>query len=213
MNAHTGVIFHLAVGKMNAETFGSRLRLWRRTNMVKQAALAHDLGVTQAAVSRWENGLDTPSARLMGKLEDLLTNRDSLPLIERHFIERQAAVRGLFDIDGVRLLTSSHGLRQLWPDFAAMQDIALADYVVGELAALIHDAEYSRQIRKGEMLLVTGVTERHLDLDIDHAVRHRWHVCMRPIGTKILGDMVFEPCAAATPAGIESVLNAHDLTG
>lgn len=181
--------------------------------MVKQAALAHDLGVTQAAVSRWENGLDTPSARLMGKLEDLLTNRDNPPLLERRFIERQAAVRGLFDLDGVRLLTSSHGFRQLWPDFAAMEDVALADNMVGELAALVHDAEYARQIRKGEMLLVTGVTERHLDLDIDHAVRHRWHVCMRPFGTKIVADMVFEPCDPAVPVGIESLLNANDLTG
>lgn len=40
--------------------FGTQLRQWRKANHIKQAAIAHDLNVTQAAISRWENGVDEP---------------------------------------------------------------------------------------------------------------------------------------------------------
>jgi transcriptional regulator with XRE-family HTH domain len=196
---------------MNAEGFASRLRLWRRANMVKQASLAHDLGVTQAAVSRWENGIDTPSPALMRKLKDLLAKSGNNAFPERRLIERQSVVRALFDLDGTYLLASSQGMRKLWPSFAGMTDIPLADYLIGELAGLLHDDETTRSIRKGEVLLVTGVTERHLNLDVDHAVRHRWHLSMRTCDARSVGDLVLEPCDPAMRVGIDTVLNVHDL--
>ena len=41
--------------------FGRRLKRLRRATGMKQAALAHVMRVDQASVSRWENGVQTPS--------------------------------------------------------------------------------------------------------------------------------------------------------
>lgn len=38
------------------DCLGPTLRRWRVINRVKQAALAEELGVSQATVSRWESG-------------------------------------------------------------------------------------------------------------------------------------------------------------
>ena len=198
---------------MNAESIGARLKLWRRANMVKQSALAHDLGVTQAAVSRWENELDMPSATMVRRLQDLLTRTNDSALPERRFIERQSTVRALFDFDGVRLIASSKGCSALWPGFSEMTEVPLADSMVGETASLIHERDYQRQIRRGELVVVSGVSERHVSLKIDQSVRHRWHICLRPFGARMLADMVFEPCDRETPTGIESSLYIDALMG
>jgi DNA-binding transcriptional regulator YiaG len=49
----------------------SVLRHHRFTHNLKQAALAHDLGVTQAMISRWESGRATPSDAMQARLKRL----------------------------------------------------------------------------------------------------------------------------------------------
>jgi transcriptional regulator with XRE-family HTH domain len=41
---------------------------YRKTQGLKQEAVAYDLGVSQATVSRWENGLSTPCVAVQNKL-------------------------------------------------------------------------------------------------------------------------------------------------
>lgn len=198
---------------MTAATFGARLKLWRRANLVKQVSLAQDLGVTQAAVSRWENEIDTPSPVMARRLAELMSRTRDPARPEMRFIEQQSSVRALFDLDGARLLATSKGFRTLWPKFAAMTDTPMADFMVGESASLIHDQDYHRQLCRGELVVVSGVSDRHVNLDIDTAVRHRWHICKRTTGSRVLIEMAFEPCDATTPTGIETSLFAEDLLG
>ena len=54
---------------------GKLLRRWRHLNSVKQAALAADLGVTQATLSRWETGKRHPTGHVALRLRELLTAR------------------------------------------------------------------------------------------------------------------------------------------
>ncbi len=54
---------------------GPSLRRWRTLNRVKQAALAADLGVSQAMISRWEAGLARPEGRHASAVMALLTAR------------------------------------------------------------------------------------------------------------------------------------------
>lgn len=58
-----------------ANHLGASLRRWRLLNRVKQAALAADMGVSQATVSRWESGRLAPALREEARLVELLSAR------------------------------------------------------------------------------------------------------------------------------------------
>ena len=49
----------------------SVIRHYRLSKGLKQAALAHDLNVTQTMVSRWESGMALPSPRIQERIFDL----------------------------------------------------------------------------------------------------------------------------------------------
>ena len=48
------------------------LRAWRKAHGISQQALAARLNVSQAAVSRWEAGIDAPSLEVLGRIKALL---------------------------------------------------------------------------------------------------------------------------------------------
>ncbi|WP_323763033.1 helix-turn-helix transcriptional regulator [Maricaulis sp.] len=88
----------------------SVIRHYRLSKGLKQAALAHDLGVTQTMVSRWESATAIPSARIQARLFDLYwasqasVSRDVwLDRIERH-----PAVVGVINAAG-RMVRASRG--------------------------------------------------------------------------------------------------------
>lgn len=195
-----------------AERFGARLKAWRRVHGVKQAALAYRLGVTQPAVARWERGLDLPAPARLKQLQEMMAGamRDELAL-DRLFIGRQSAIRALVDCDGVRMVATSAGFQSIWPTSSMLLDIPMIDCLVGEASHLIHDEALSRDIRKGSLGLVSGVSDRHLDLPIDIAIRHRWHICFRRYGARMLADMVYEPCSADLPQGITDLVHVDAL--
>ena len=54
-------------------SLAANLRRWRRLNGIKQQALAADLGVSQATLSRWEAGKQRPEAAMNRRLRRLLS--------------------------------------------------------------------------------------------------------------------------------------------
>ena len=48
------------------------IREARQKKDMTQEALAHEMGVTQAAVSQWENGITIPKTRDLLKIADVL---------------------------------------------------------------------------------------------------------------------------------------------
>lgn len=89
-----------------------QIKDWRKRSYLSQSDLAHRLNVSQQAVSRWENGLDTPSAEVLRRLIDLMTSDDEL-FVEAAFIRDQSTIRALVDTDGARLLCFSRGFEAL----------------------------------------------------------------------------------------------------
>lgn len=97
-------------------SLGPSLRRWRALNRIKQEVLAHELGVSQARISRWESGHAQPDGRHLLKITQLLRARPST-----------AADRALLDLvsrssDSVhlvcdlthRLLAMSAGREKEW---------------------------------------------------------------------------------------------------
>lgn len=193
-------------------SIGSRLRQWRRANRINQQSVAAALGVTQAAISRWENAVDFPSLPAFLKITDLIARgiHDDLA-VDRMFISRLNSIEAIFDLDGIRLEATSGGMNRLWPGFAGMVSQPFEAFMVGESRLVIDNADLRKSVFRGEVALISGVTERHLDIAADHPVRHRWVTRFRRYGDRMLTHMVYEPCDPSVPLGIEDILHLDDF--
>lgn len=181
-------------------------------NQVKQSALASDLRVTQAAISRWENGRDIPTTTKLAHLLNIMRKHSPYYLVETSYIKRLHSMRALFAFDGIRLLVSSYGMKQAWPEFAQMENYAFGDTLVDESAVLFNDGDVAYHMRQGNPLLISGVSDRHVTLEVDSAYRHRWHACLRRIDGQSIVDISFESCPDHTPVGIEDIFYPDKLT-
>lgn len=192
--------------------FGNAVRTWRRMNNVSQAALASTLGVSQPAIARWEQGIDMPAPARLKQLRDMMakSGRDDT-MLQSLFIERQSAVRALFDFDQTRMLANSVGFRQLWPDSSLLLDMPMRDRLVDEADHMTNNPEIRREILAGAIGLISGVSQRQTDLQTDAPVLHRWHICFRRYGALIIADMAYEPCAGDTTPGIAEMVHMESL--
>lgn len=155
----------------NDTLFAQRLRAWRRLNGIKQLALADMLGVSQAAVSCWETGRETPSAELMKRIHDMISQQEvDEVLLERVFTERQPGIMALYDLDGVRFLAASRGYRALWPGMSLLTGMSMASHLINESGLLLANQALRRDVDSGQLALISGVSDRHTDIIVDTAV-------------------------------------------
>lgn len=93
------------------ESWRARLRRYRFTHNIKQAALAADLGVTQAMVSRWESGAVVPSADMRARISQIFeAGQVSAPMIDwRSHTAAQPGLAAVIDRNGL-IETASQGL-------------------------------------------------------------------------------------------------------
>ncbi|MGP1398027.1 MAG: helix-turn-helix transcriptional regulator [Inquilinaceae bacterium] len=78
-------------------SFGKRLRRLRRAMGVKQLAVAHDLGVDQATVSRWEAARHTPDPELQQKAFESLSRYRTNDAALRRLVENSRDCVHLID--------------------------------------------------------------------------------------------------------------------
>lgn len=188
---------------MLRSSVGQLLRDWRKATGVKQETLAQMLGVSQAAVSHWENGRDIPHRRLMGRILDIMSGTsDERLYVDRIALKSQTSVRASFDLDGVKLVMASAGLQQAWPQFAQLTNVRLIDHLVDEASEFLHDNDFVRSVRRGEVAIVSAVSDQHIDLDVDSRFLHRWIAVFRSYGPRVLIDMTYEPCGAHEQKGV-----------
>ena len=182
------------------------LRDWRKAHSVKQESLAAMLGVTQSAISAWETGRDIPGRRLAGRILDIMSPSAAERFqLDRLAMASQGAVRASFDLDGVKLVMASRGLTAAWPGFSRSQDVRLIERLVDEASHFLHDESFMRSVRRGEVALITAVSDRHVRMDVDDSFRHRWIAVFRSYGQRMLVDMTYEACDPAAARGVESV--------
>ncbi len=198
------------MGKPVSENLGPRIKAWRQAQHLHQKELAHQLGVTQQAVSYWENDRDTPSSKTLAKLRSLMIAPDPLD-IERAFIRNQSTVRALIDVNGIRLVGYSKGYAEVWNDFLQVLGKPLENRVINELQGFAGSRALKHQILKNELVLMSGVSLRHLDIDLGPAFKHRWHLCFRRSGQKMFADMLFERCDHTLDTGIDLMLRPDEI--
>lgn len=199
---------------MGETRLAARLKSWRRANGLKQGAVAAALGVSQAAVSRWESGVDLPSIALLHKITDMIAQgiHDDLA-IDRMFIERLSSIEAIYDLDGVRIEATSAGMNSLWPDFSRLTHRRIENRMIGETRIVLDDQDLRRAIAQGEVALVSGISSRHTDFELDTAIKHRWVARIRHYGPRVLTTVVYEPCDPNEPIGIEDIFRLDQWAG
>ena len=197
---------------MLASSIGKLLRDWRKATGVKQESLAATLGVSQSAVSHWETGRDIPSRRLAGRLVDIMSATGEERLnVDRLAMLHQGAIRASFDLDGVKLVMASQGLTEAWPEFSKLANVRLEARLVDEASQFLHNDDFVRSARRGEVALISAVSDKHVEFTLDTGFRHRWIAVFRSYGQKMLVDMTYETCDANCPRGVESVTHYDSL--
>ncbi len=149
---------------------------------------------------------------VLHKITDLIADgiRDELAT-ERRFIERLSSAEAIFDLDGIRLEATSAGLKRLWPEFSRLVGLRIADRLIAETRIILDDTSLRRDILRGEVTIVSGITTRHTDIELDHVARHRWmsRICID--GPRAYARMVFEPCDPDLPDGIADIFRPDDV--
>lgn len=195
-----------------AEYPAQAIAAWRMVNGLTQEAFADLLGTAADAVAAWEDGCDVPAPAIAARLRDVLDPMADHAFVRaRERLDRRPGLAALFDLDGVRLIASSPAVQTVWPQFSTVPGVALNDYLVSTAATLLHNPEFLRAARKGEIAVVTGVSDRHIAFGTDPCFRHFWTGSLRPYGKRMVLDMSFTPCPSDTPLGIRRVMSVHDL--
>lgn len=196
-----------AYASISAETAGPCLKRWRKVNRIKQDYVAACVGVTQAAVSRWENGHDIPSSAALHRIEAMMAGfeRDDVAA-ERAIIAAQMSVRGLFRLDGIVFKGASAGFVLRWPGFMRYAGVALEDRLINESACFLSDRTNYADLKLGRIAYVRGVSHQHVETS-GVGMLHSWMACARKLDGETYLEMIYEPAPKGAQTGILEVLN------
>lgn len=173
------------------------------------------LGVSHAAISKWENGQSKPSKVMALRLAELMSGVQQGRLTaEMRFTEPQLQVKALTRGTSMELLTFSAGFKSLWPEMVDFKGKALAPVMINEAQLYLQDSDLLKDSIKGELLMLSGVSNRFLAVggDVPQSFRFRWHAIARRIDDELVHEVVFETCDHGSPTGIERLLRRSDLT-
>lgn len=126
----------MRITQSDAEDWGPQIRRFRRLRAIKQNALAEQLGVDQATVSRWESGRQVPDLGMQRRLRALMRGaepRDEVLL--KHWIDTALGYTMLTDAERVILAAS--------PSFCVLHEMAPTE-VIGMSAVPIFTEELER---------------------------------------------------------------------
>lgn len=86
--------------------------------------------------------------------------------VEKAFIRNRSSIRALVDVDGIRLVGYSHGYAAVWDDFLQVLGKPVEHKVINELQTFAGSQSLKHQITNNELVMKSGVSLRHLDIDI-----------------------------------------------
>ena len=201
-----------AASIMPEHDFGAVLRRWRKGAGIKQQALGDILGVSQATISRWEAGIDRPAQHTHGRLQEFIGKQRLTEMpAEQRIISRQIGIRALVDLDGMKLLATTQDFKSIWPELALCEGHKLADDLIGLSAEIYSDESLLRNIRRGEVTFIAGVSDRHLSGYGTNAFRHYWSAVYRTSGTRHYAEVSFEQCDPLSDLGLLHILRTDEI--
>lgn len=180
---------------------------WRRLNGLSRRALGAMLAVSPATVGRWEAGLSRPKDALAYRLMEIMRFDAAEHLALTKLLVRQSrSCMALFDLAEVRLLCVSQGLREVWPTFGSMTDRPFLDLLTDDARRLMADPAFLRNVRRGEILGICGIADRHILVETDPPFRHKWLALFRAYGPQIVAELSYDPCDGSEKPGLRGLI-------
>lgn len=134
---------------MSPSDCGPRLRAFRQRMGLKQLALAQELGVSQAFLSRLETGISTPSEALTARINELLRRPANRLMFDdwRATVAYSPALSSLlaYEDGAVRLCEFSAGVRAMGGAFADAREGDRLEGLIGEDA----DRQFINHVNAG----------------------------------------------------------------
>jgi transcriptional regulator with XRE-family HTH domain len=123
---------------VEAMNWPSLLRHHRYTHNLKQAALAEDLGVTQALISRWESGRSTPSRPMRDRIRKAVDPTPvGVPMIAwQDTIAQHPAMVTVIDENGIGEIVSEGFAREFAVDRKDVMGRSFRDLFAGDFEIL-----------------------------------------------------------------------------
>ena len=176
--------------------------------------MASILGVSHAAISKWENGHSKPSKRMALRLADVMSELHKSRLrAELVYTAPQQQMKVLTRGRNLQLFAVSAGFAKAWPETAAFAEKELKPFLINEALQYVENSGFLEEAIHGELLALSCVSNRLLMVggDVSESARLRWHSIVRQIDGELIHEVVFEPCHENSPVGFDYVLRRSDV--
>jgi transcriptional regulator with XRE-family HTH domain len=180
---------------------------WRKLNGLSRKQLAMMVSVSPGTVARWEAGETRPKGALAHRLLEMMRfdAAENLALAKR-VTGQSRSLSALFDMDDVRLLCASQGLRAIWPNFSSRAGCPFIDLLNNDAKRLMDAQCFIKKVRQGDILGISGVADWHLSIETDPPFHHRWTAVFKAFGTRIVAELSYEACSAAEEHGLRDLI-------
>lgn len=191
----------------------AQLPQWRRVRGLSVSMLAGELGVSERTLRLWEAGHTRPKPYLGHRILEMMRENAAADLaLTRMMIEQDTVMAALFDFADVRLICASRGLAVVWPNFSLMIGTAFRPLLTRDSARLMSDRAFVRGVRQGRVVGLSGVADRHISLDTDALVRHRWTASFKTYGLRLIAELSYEPCGGDEATGLRGIAHFNEVT-
>lgn len=191
---------------------GRRLANWRKHQGLSLERVADAAAVSVDALFEVEAGLADPIPALRYRLNEMMRyGGDEQLELRRHVISGLMSYVLLMDVDDLRLVAVSAGLARLWPELSRLVNHPFLSHMVPEARTLMQDAGFRGRIKRGDIVLASGASERATDRALSLGRRHRWTVTFHSFGTRVIGEVWYDPEPTALAVGVHEVRTFDEI--
>lgn len=184
-------------------SLGRLLFEWRQHNRLSRAHVAAFLAVTPKTVACWEAGATQPPRGLELRLTEMMRPDSAQQLaLHKHVVQQYSSFVALIDFVDMHLVAASRGLQSLWPEFCSLIGQPVSVYLTAEAGALMADRTFVRRVKQGDIVQVSGTSERYGAEAAGTETRHHWSASYKAYATCLIAEVWYNPRHASEPLGV-----------
>lgn len=196
----------------SGDLLNERLRFWRKQQGLSIAEIADAAAVSIQDVHDWETGRAEPPPSLRYRLSEMMRGDASEQLSLRTvFVNGLRSYVSLIDVDDTRLIAASQGIRQLWPELAHAVGQPFLPQMTPEARSLMQDADFIRKIKRSEVVLASGASERAGRIYGGPSKRHKWTASFSSYGRKVIAEIWYDAELTTLDAGVHEIFSFSSI--
>lgn len=196
----------------SGDLLNERLRFWREQQGLSIGEIADAVAVSIQDLRDWEAGRAEPSPSLRYRVSEMMRGDASEQLsLRKVFVNGLRSYASLIDVDDTRLIAASQGLRCLWPELAGAVGQPFLHQMTPEARSLMQDTDFIGKIKRSEVILATGASERAGLISGGLSKRHKWTASFSSYGRKVIAEIWYDPELTALEAGVHQIISFSSI--